>query len=708
MVEHVSEELMEKVQKGSAQMSEAQALALAGEFYQRGRFKQAANVCKQLVRHNPALADGHNILGVSLCGLGLTKEGVASIKRSIKLSPKVASYHANLGEIYRTTGNLPDAIIALNRAIKLNPRNAQAHNNLGIVRYERKEYEDAVACYRQALAIDPQFPEAHNNLGNSLRKIDQVDAALEAYQSALSLREEYPEAYNNLGTLLHEQRKIEQAQHALRKAIAQKPRYIDAYNNLASILFAEKDEVEALRLMAEVLKFAPRNAKTLLLTARIQTRRGNYPAAEQACGMVLEDEPDNPEAMTVLGQLMHETDRYDEAIVFLEKALAIDPDSSDARNFYGVALKSVGRLDEAREQILAAVAQNDRMYGAYANLNDLVDFSKEEDLFAKIRSIVDDAPDPDADYLLPMHFAYAKALDDRGQPQEALTHYIAGGQMKRRQLDYKEADCFNFFKSIRQAFTSETFTNRKYGGCPDDRLVFIVGMPRSGSTLVEQIISSHPAVFGAGEVKYLTRALHQVRDRFPSLSRYPDILSELNPAQFQLFADNYLHQISRAAGGARKITDKLLTNYFYVGLIHLTFPQARIINTQRDPIDTCLSAFTKLFKDDMPHSYDLTELGRYYSEYQGLMDHWNAVLPAGVMKTVKYEDVVADTEKEARTLIEFIGLDWDDSCLQFYNSSRPVKTASVAQVRKPIYKSAVERWRKYGDGLQPLIDALKA
>lgn len=708
MVEHVSEELMEKVQRGSEQMTEAKALALAGEFYQRGRFKQAANVCKQLIKHNPKIADGHNILGVSLCGLGLTKEGVASIKRSIKLAPKIASYHANLGEIYRTTGNLADATLALNEAIRLNPRNAQAHNNLGIVCYERKKYEDAVACYRQALAINPQFPEAHNNLGNSLRMIGEVDAALEAYQAALSLREEYPEAYNNLGTLLREQRKMEQAQHALRKAIAQNPRYIDAYNNLATILFAEREEVEALRLMAEVLKFDPRNAKTLLITARIQTKRGNYPAAEQACGMVLADDSNNAEAMTVLGQLMHETDRFEEAIAYLEKALAIDPESSDARNFYGVALKSVGRLDEAREQILAALAQNDRMYGAYANLNDLVDFSKEEELFGKIRSIVEDAEDPDADYLLPMHFAYAKALDDSGQPEEALKHYIAGGQMKRRQLNYNEADSFVFFDSIKKAFSPATFTNRKFAGCPDDRLVFIVGMPRSGSTLAEQIISSHPAVFGAGEVKYLTRSLHQVRDRFPGLSRYPDILDELNPTQFQLFADKYLQEITRSAGDARKVTDKLLTNYFYVGMIHLTFPNAKIINTQRDPIDTCLSAFTKLFKDDMPHSYDLTDIGRYYREYQSLIDHWHAVLPAGVMKTVKYEDVVADTEKEARALIEFIGLDWDDSCLEFYNSSRPVKTASVAQVRKPIYKTAVERWRKYGDGLQPLIDALKS
>jgi len=162
------------------------------------------------------------------------------------------------------------------------------------------------------------------------------------------------------------------------------------------------------------------------------------------------------------------------------------------------------------------------------------------------------------------------------------------------------------------------------------------------------------------------------------------------------------------AGTAPRITDKLLTNYFFVGFINLLFPHAKIINTMRNPVDTCLSAFTKLFKDDMPHSYDLTELGHYYRQYEALMQHWRDVLPKGVMMTVNYEDTVKDTEKTARDVIDFVGLNWDDACLDFHNSSRPVKTASVAQVRKPIYNTAVERWRKYGDGLKPLLDALKA
>ena len=184
------------------------------------------------------------------------------------------------------------------------------------------------------------------------------------------------------------------------------------------------------------------------------------------------------------------------------------------------------------------------------------------------------------------------------------------------------------------------------------------------------------------------------------------MMAKITPAQLDITAKNYQRALAQGAGEAKKITDKLLTNYFFLGLINLLFPNAKIIHTRRDPVDTCLSGFTKLFKDDMPHSYDLGELGRYYGKYRELMEHWETVLPKGFMTTVVYEDVVADTEKEAKRLIEFLGLPWDAKCVDFHKSDRPVKTASVAQVRKPIYNTSVKRWKKYGGGLQPLVDAI--
>lgn len=701
----ITDELIAKVQRGSAQMNETKAIALAAELYGRGQYRQAINVCRQILQHKQTLADAHNIMGVSLSALGNGKAAIAALKRAIKIAPKVSSYHANLGEVLRINDNHADAVVHLLEALKLQPANAQAHNNLGIIHYEKKEYPRAIEEYRAALALDPSLPEAWNNLGNSLRMDGDITGAQQAYEQALSLREVYPEAYNNLGTLLREQEKTEQAQHALRKAIAQNPHYIDAYINLAGICHAEDQDVEALRLLGEVLKFSPKHVKTLLMVARVQTKRGVHDLAQQACRMVLDEEPNNAEAFFALGQIMHETDNFDAALELLEKAVAADPENAEVRNFYGVTLKSLGRLDEAKDNILRAIDLNEKMFGSYANLNDIYKFTRDDPYFQKIESFLN-AEDPGSKRALPLHYAYAKALEDMGEHERALDHYIAGGQLKRTMLNYVEAESFSFFDRIRETFSAELFANKPFAGVESNRPVFIVGMPRSGSTLVEQILSSHPQVHGAGEVKYISLSVHGLRDRFPTLSRFPELATELNPAQFNAFAQDYLKRISTHAGQAPRITDKLLTNYFFVGLIHLVFPNARIINTQRNPIDNCLSAFTKLFKDDMPHSYDLGELGRYYRKYDELMRHWREVIPAECIKTVQYEDVVQDTEVFARDLLAFLGLPWDDACLQFHESSRPVKTASVAQVRKPIYADSIERWRKYGPKLEPLISAL--
>ena len=486
------------------------------------------------------------------------------------------------------------------------------------------------------------------------------------------------------------------------------PEYVEAFDNLANVYVAQEKDIEALRVLGDALKFAPTHVQTLLITARIQLRRNAFAQAEQAARHALNHEPDNAEAMTVLGQILHETDRYEEALEVLERAVKANSENPETLNFYGVALKSVGRLEESREFILKALRRNPRMFGAYANLNDLVDFSEGEgeDLFKEMDNIFQSARNPEAGHFLALHFAYAKALDDRGEHERALEHYITGGRMKRRQLNYDETDTHGFFDKIRAAFPKKVFEERKFQGLDDDRPVFIVGMPRSGSTLVEQILSSHPDVYGAGEVKYLSYAIGKLRDRFPSLPKYPDMIEKLTPAQLEIVAKNYLGSLTATSGAAKRVTDKLLTNYFFVGLLNLLYPNAKVINTLRDPVDTCLSGFTKLFKDDMPHSYELGELGRYYGKYRELMEYWDEVLPKGFMITVQYEDVVADTEKEAKRLIEFLGLPWNEKCVDFHKSDRPVKTASVAQVRKPIYKTSVKRWKKYGDGLQPLIDAI--
>jgi hypothetical protein len=213
-------------------------------------------------------------------------------------------------------------------------------------------------------------------------------------------------------------------------------------------------------------------------------------------------------------------------------------------------------------------------------------------------------------------------------------------------------------------------------------------------------------VFGAGEIKEFSRRLNALRSRFPALPKYPQIAVKMNQAHYKIVTEGYLSTLKGYSPTAARVTDKLLTNYYFVGILHVMFPNAKFIHTKRNPVDTCWSAYTKLFKDDMPHSYDFGELGRYYKKYEELMAHWDAVLPTGLIKTIVYEDVVDNLESCARELIEFLNLPWEPACLSFHESDRPVKTASVTQVRKPVYRTSIEKWRRYGDRMQPLVDAL--
>ncbi|MDR3513893.1 MAG: tetratricopeptide repeat protein [Caulobacteraceae bacterium] len=684
----------------------AKALATAGELYLAGRIREAEIVCRQILERRPNLADAYNLLGVILNAKGDPKAAVNTIGRAIKLNPRAPSFYANLGEIERQRGKLVEAEIALNKAIELDPKAAQAYSNLGIVHFDRKDFDKAAANYEKAIALQPNFPEAHNNLGNAYRALERKTEALACYQRAVTQRPNYAEAYNNMATSLRDAEDYESAEHAYRKAITLRPNYVEAHNNLSILLLYRDRTDEALRVLADALKLDERNAATLLNVAKVQLKRAAHGVAEQAVRFALQVDPKKAEAYMVLAQIHHELDQHPEALAALEKAIALDPEVGEFHSFYGVVLKSVGRLDEARAEIRKALEFNPDLYGAYANLNDLETFEADHDLMIQMKDILERADKPNSDRYLPIHFAYAKALEDVGEYKQALEHYAIGAKLRRNQLQYDEAETFSFFDQIKATFSKDTFANRRWGGDPSKTPVFILGMPRSGSTLVEQILSSHPQTFGAGEVKVLHRALGALRDRLPSIPKYPAMINAMDPEHFQQIASDYLAELQRESDGAARVTDKLLTNYFFVGLIQLLFPNAKIIHTRRNPVDTCLSAYTKLFKDDMPHSYDLGELGRYYRRYEDLMAFWAEVLPPGVMMTVDYESVVGDLETNARALIEHIGLPWDDACVNFHESRRPVKTASVVQVRQPVYKTSVERWKRYGDGLAPLLEAL--
>lgn len=687
-------------------MSVSDAVAAAGRLCTAGRYDRAENICRQIIKARPGNADAHNILGAVLHRKGKSDEAVKAVRRAIELDRGAANYYSNLGEMERTRGELDAAETALSRAVQLDPSSAQAFNNLGIVYYDKHDFKKSAESYRKSLAIDPNYAEAHNNLGNAFRAQGKFDEAIAEYERAIEARENYPEAYNNMGTVFRDMGKFEEAELSYRRSIALRPNYIEAMNHLGALLVAQERYDEGLRILGDVLKIQPEDVDTLVNVARAHLARGAYVMAARAAGMALEKDPDNVEALCIAGEAAHDLDKYSESIARFERALELKPDNIEVLNHYGIALKSVGRLEDARNAFLKALEVMPAAMGTYSNIVDLEKFTEDHKLFKAMERIWSNVKDPEDVRFTALHFALGKAYDDIGDYDKAFFHVSKGAKFKRAALTYDEKEVFKFYDDIMRIYGPEYFEKRTFPGNPTHVPIFIVGMPRSGSTLTEQIVSSHPKVFGAGEIKTLSLCLGHIRQKFPSLPKFPAMAEALKPSHLTTISNGYLKVLVQMSDSAERVTDKLLTNYFFAGLINTLFPNAKFIHTKRNPVDTCLSSYTKLYKDDMPHSYDLSELGRYYRKYEEIMAHWHKVLPPGVLMDVQYEELIADPETHARRIVEFCGLEWDPICLKFHESDRPVKTASVSQVRKPIYGTSVERWRRYGKNLNPLLESL--
>jgi tetratricopeptide (TPR) repeat protein len=330
----------------------------------------------------------------------------------------------------------------------------------------------------------------------------------------------------------------------------------------------------------------------------------------------------------------------------------------------------------------------------------------EDPRVAAMETLAQQAPTLSVRDRIELHFALAKAYEDLERFEDSFRQLLAGNTLKRQQVSYNEAAALRMLDRIRDVFTPQLFESRQQVGEPSGVPVFIIGMPRSGTTLLEQILASHAQVFGGGELTYFADCLASLGAMKNAAPASPEPALSIPDNAIRKLGESYLVRVKRLAPHATRVVDKLPSNFLYAGLIHLALPNAAIIHTQRDPADTCLSCFSKLFTIGQDYSYDLAELGRYYRGYQALMEHWHQVLPPGRILDVRYEDLVTDPERQARRVVAHCGLDWDPHCLAFHRTERPVRTASAAQVREPIYRSAVGRWRAYEAYLDPLLTEL--
>jgi Flp pilus assembly protein TadD len=473
--------------------------------------------------------------------------------------------------------------------------------------------------------------------------------------------------------VLADLRRPAEAVESYGRAIALRPDYAEAFNNLGAAL-------RDLRRPAQALA---------------------------SCGRAIALKPDYAEAFNTRGNALTDLNRPEEALASYDEAIALKPDHAVAHDNRGLVLTELGRLEEAGEAIERSIALAPGRIRTYYNLTEIRRLPPGDPHRGAMEELARDMSSLAVDEQIELSFALGKAFADIGDREGSFRRLLDGNALKRRRTPYDEEASLGLFERTRSAFAGELMAKNRGLGEPSPVPVFILGMPRSGTTLVEQILASHSKVFSAGEIDDFDRAATALLRRVGGgAPHYPEAISLMKGEQWRELGADYLARIGGGKPGVERITNKTPENFRLAGLIHLALPNARIVHMRRDPVDTCLSCFSKLFVGDQPYAYDLGELGRYYRGYDALMAHWRAILPPGVMLEVRYEAVVADLEGETRRILAHCGLEWDARCLDFHRTQRPVRTASATQVRQPLYNSAVGRWRAYEPFLGPLLAEL--
>jgi len=693
-------------QAQAPQLSIDQAMMLATQLQSQGRLQEAEHLLQQILQQQPHHAFALHLLGVIAHQVGKQALAAELIQKAIRLSGNIALFHANLSEILRQLKRLDEAIAHGGRAVALEPQMAAAHSNLGIAYFDRKDYERAEACQRRALAIAPDFAPALNNMGSILRERKRNDEALAWYQKSIAADPNYLEPLNNYGALLLEEDRITEAAEALNTALRINPNYAEAVCNMGGVHLAMEDNEAALASYQRALALRPVYIEAQMGLAKTLQTLNNLPAAEAAALRAIQIDANTPKAHALLGSIYTELAHPELAEKEYNHALTLDPECDDALLGLGHLCMELGQMDCAEKLFRSGLDFKPDNLAARVHISQVKKVQADDGNFAALLDEEKKSAGFSANKMMSLHFALGKCYDDSRDYDRAFLHFLAGCKLKRAKLSYDPAAAARQFAGVMEIFDQAAIDRLRGAGDPSNVPVFVLGMPRSGTTLTEQIIASHPDVYGAGELHDLLRIAEQYTDGTNTKLLFPDNLRALDRKTLAARGAEYVAGLKQRAPDAQRITDKMPANYFAVGLIHLMLPNAKIIHVSRNPVDTCLSCFTRLFDRKQEHTYDLAELGQYYVLYARLMDHWRRVLPAGAFLDVQYEDIVARQEAQARRLIEYCGLEWNDACLDFHNTKRSVRTASVTQVRQPIYTSSVERWRHYEKFLGPLLDAL--
>jgi tetratricopeptide (TPR) repeat protein len=644
------------------------------ELINSGRIGQAEAVCRAAVERNEQDVNMTALLGATLFKAGKTDEAERWLRHTVQLAPNFAKPWADLGQLLLDMRRPQEAADVLEEAVRLDAKDGEAWFNLGKARAVLGRGPAADEAFEKSFELNPArkalaLAAEHQHAGRWAE-------AEKLCREVLRGEPRNVNALRLLGTCAAHAGRQREAERLLRRAVAQAPDYTEAQLDLGRLLKEQQRLEEAITQFEKAIELEPGNFQGHFLLASVLAPAARSYDAIEAYRKVLELRPKHPGAWLGLGHMLKTVGRQDEAIEAYRECIRLKPGNGEI--YWSLANLKTYRLTDADIEEIETQLQREP-----------------------------DADDPDTQSRVNFLFALAKAREDRGDFERAWRCYEEGNSTQRMEENYDPVRTEVLNDAIIQVFDRELLESRAGQGHSSGEPIFIVGLPRSGSTLLEQILASHSQVEGTAELPYVGIVSNSVgRNRADGVN-YPHAVRSLDAEQLRQLGQDYLDlaRIHRSEGRPRFI-DKMPNNFPAVGFLQLVLPNAKIIDARRYPLDSCLSCYRQLFARGQSFTYDLTDIGEYYLQYQRMMDYWHEVLPGRVL-TVQYEDMVTDFDSQVRRLLDYCELPFEDNCVRFWETERPVRTASSEQVRQPIYTQSIHRWRRYEQHLGELIEVLE-
>jgi tetratricopeptide (TPR) repeat protein len=639
------------------------------ELINSGQLAAAEHICENTISQHPNDPNITGLLGSLLIKMKKFEEAEKYLNRTVELAPTFAKPHEDLGFLLLELNRPQEAIEVLEKATRLDPKLNLAFLNLGKALAAVGRGKEADAAFEKSFELSPE----HKLLAQAVERLQEKEYE-EAERMCREILRSYPgnvEALRLLGRLAERQNRVGIAERQYRKALGIAPDYTGVIVDLAKLLRDDDRFEEAIACFRQAIEMEPGNARLYDLLANALAPAALTYEAIEAHQKAIELNPKLSHAWLGLGHMLKTVGRQKEAIEAYHQCYELEPDIG-AIQWSLANLKTYHFNDEEIEDMEAKVERNDLEVESEVNFL----------------------------------FALAKAWEDRKEYDRAWHYYDEGNSKRRMEEIYDAAETETVNDMIIDVFSKELLEKNTGAGNTDPSPIFVIGLPRSGSTLIEQILASHSLVEGTSELPYVTRIIRSLNRNRADGVNYPKAVAELDSRHFAAMGQDYINfcQMHRTEGKQHFI-DKNPNNFPSVGFMHLMLPKAKIIDARRHPMDACFSCYRQLFAKGQPFTYDLTDLGEYYLQYQRMMDYWHEVLPGRVL-TVQYEEVVTDFENQVRRLLEYCGLPFEEGCLNFYDTDRPVRTASSEQVRQPIYTQSLGRWHYYEQHLDELKEVL--